>query len=161
MALSLKKIVSGGQTGVDRAALDAALAAGVPCGGWVPAGRIDENGRIPDRYPVNEMVRGGFLERTLSNVQDSDGTAVFYFGELEGGTEQTVKYCEQEGKPCLQIDGSQIPPDAAAEWVVRFADENGIAVLNVAGPRASKAPGAYAYVCEALKLVLTKVSRKV
>src|ERR671931_202999 len=75
------KIVSGGQTGVDRAALDVALKHGIECGGWCPAGRLDEVGRIPDRYPLRELAQGSFADRTLENVKDSDGTIVIYFGE--------------------------------------------------------------------------------
>ena len=72
------KIISGGQTGVDRAALDVSLKHGIDCGGWCPAGRLDEFGRIPDRYPVRELQAGGFAERTMQNVKDSDGTVVIY-----------------------------------------------------------------------------------
>jgi predicted Rossmann-fold nucleotide-binding protein len=72
------KIISGGQTGVDRAALDVALRHGIECGGWCPAGRLDEFGKIPDHYPVQELQGGGFTERTLQNVKDSDGTVVIY-----------------------------------------------------------------------------------
>src|SRR5437867_5771751 len=87
------KIMSGGQTGVDRAALDVALKHGIDCGGWCPAGRLDEFGRIPDRYPVRELQAGGFTERTMQNVKDSDGTVVIYSGQIGGGTEQTVRLC--------------------------------------------------------------------
>ena len=83
------KIISGGQTGVDRAALDFALKYGSECGGWCPAGRLDEFGRIPDRYPLKELKQGSFAERTLQNVKDSDGTVVIYCEELRGGTEFT------------------------------------------------------------------------
>jgi predicted Rossmann-fold nucleotide-binding protein len=80
------KIISGGQTGVDRAALDVALKNGIECGGWCPAGRLDEFGKIPDRYPLRELEGGGFTERTLQNVKDSDGTVIIYSGKLSGGT---------------------------------------------------------------------------
>ena len=86
------KIISGGQTGVDRAALDVALRHGIECGGWCPAGRLDEFGKIPDHYPIQELQGGGFTERTLQNVKDSDGTVVVYSVELRGGTEQTVAF---------------------------------------------------------------------
>jgi len=92
-ATSLTRIVSGGQTGVDRGALDAALEAGFPCGGWAPAGRIAEDGPIAARYPVVELAGAGYEERTLKNVLDSDGTAILYFKELEGGTRQTMVNC--------------------------------------------------------------------
>jgi len=72
------EIISGGQTGVDRAALDVALKNGIDCGGWCPTGRLDEVGRIPDRYPLKELEHGGFTERTLQNVKDSEGTVIIY-----------------------------------------------------------------------------------
>src|SRR5437588_587731 len=84
------KIISGGQTGVDRAALDVALKHGIKCGGWCPAGRLDESGKIPDHYPVKELKRGGNEERTFRNVEESDGTIVIFFHELSGGTAYTL-----------------------------------------------------------------------
>src|SRR5204863_2826551 len=90
------KIISGGQTGVDRAALDVALKHGIDCGGWCPAGRLDELGRIPDRYPVTELEQGNVADRTWQNVKDSDGTVAIYFGELRGGTEYTVHCCLEQ-----------------------------------------------------------------
>src|SRR4029077_6168393 len=101
------KIVSGGQTGVDRAALDVALKHGIECGGWCPAGRLDEFGRIPDQYPVQELQAGGFTERTLQNVKDSNGTVVIFSGKLGGGTEQTVRFCVELRRPHQLIDASK------------------------------------------------------
>ncbi len=89
-------LIGGGQTGVDRAARDAALDAGVSCGGWCPADRLDERGVIPARYPLSELPNGGFTERTLKNVQASDGTALFFFGQPEGGTALTYLFCKDE-----------------------------------------------------------------
>jgi hypothetical protein len=139
------KIVSGGQTGVDRAALDAALAHGVPCGGWCPAGRFDEEGRIPERYPVQELKEGGYQQRTIQNIADSDGTLIFYFATLEGGTEETLFRCIALRKPYKLIDGSEIAPARAVELAAAWVHEQQIRTLNVAGPRASKCPEAYAY----------------
>ena len=85
MPSSSIKIVSGGQAGADRAALDAALACGVSCGGWCPEGRLAEDGRIADSYPIVELPGAGYRQRTRRNVQDSDGTAIFSFGPPEGG----------------------------------------------------------------------------
>ena len=102
------KIVSGGQTGVDRAALDCALQRGIDCGGWCPEGRLAEDGRIPPAYPVTELPGGGYPERTRKNVQDSDGTVIIYLGELSGGTEKTLLYCLDEGKPYLLLDAREI-----------------------------------------------------
>lgn len=89
----MAKIVSGGQTGVDCVALDAALEIGTECGGWCPENRSAEDGEIPSRYPVTEIKNAGYKERTLQNVIDSDGTVIIYFDTLFGGTEQTLLFC--------------------------------------------------------------------
>jgi len=133
----LTKIVSGGQTGVDRGALDAALAAGFTCGGWCPADRCAEDGPIPARYPLNSLARGGYRERTQQNVLDSDGTAILFHGALGGGTLLTLNLCKRRGKPHLVIDASKTSESAAAADLARFVEEHGIHVLNVAGPRLS------------------------
>lgn len=138
-------IVSGGQTGVDRGALDAALARGIPCGGWCPADRRAEDGIIPVRYPLLPLPGGGYRERTRQNVQDSDGTLILYFGVLEGGTEETLRNCLDHAKPYHLIDGDTVAAAQAAALAARFIARAGIRVLNVAGPRASKQPRAYHY----------------
>lgn len=153
--MTLAKIVSGGQTGVDRGALDAALRAGFACGGWCPPGRMAEDGRIPDRYPLQEMARGGYRERTRQNVADSDGSVVVYFGRPEGGTEQTFLECTRLEKPYESIDASKIPPDRAASLVAAFIVEQRIETLNVAGPRASEVPNAYQYAFDFVTRLLT------
>ena len=147
------KIISGGQTGVDRAALDVALRHGIECGGWCPAGRLDEFGRIPDHYPIQEL-QGGFTERTLQNVKDSDGTVVIYPVELRGGTEQTVRFCLELKRPHELIDASQISTEGAAKLIRDFVDKNKINILNVAGPRHSEWPEGYAYASRALSAFL-------
>jgi len=91
--MPLFKIISGAQTGIDRGALDAALALGFPCGGACPQDRAAEDGRIPDRYPVTELDAGKYRARTIQNVLDSDGTLIIYCSLLSGGTEQTVAHC--------------------------------------------------------------------
>jgi len=139
-------IVSGGQSGVDRAALDAALGHGVRCGGWCPAGRLAEDGQIPERYPLRELARGSYAERTLANVRDSDGTVVIHAGGLEGGTRQTVQFCMENGKPHELINSVCVGIEEAAMMVRQFVARYRIATLNVAGPRASKQPQIYGYV---------------
>jgi hypothetical protein len=150
------KIISGGQTGVDRAALDVALKHGIDCGGWCPAGRLDEFGRIPDRYPVRELEVGGFTERTLKNVKDSDGTVVIYSGKIGGGTEQTVRLCVELRRSHELIDASKIPAEDAANLTTDFVHSNKIGILNIAGPRQSEWLEGYDYASRVLELFLTQ-----
>lgn len=138
-------LVSGGQTGVDRGALDAALALGLPASGWCPPGRLAEDGPIPDRYPLREMASGGYAERTRQNVVDSDATLILYRDRLEGGTAKTVIHCAQVGKMVKLIDSDLATPVSAAIAIRAFIVGARILRLNVAGPRASKEPGATAY----------------
>ena len=152
--LTLARIVSGGQTGVDRGALEAALAEGFPCGGWCPQGRAAEDGEIPARYPVSELTGAGYAERTLQNVIDSDGTAILYTCALEGGTRRTAEHCIERSKPHVVIDAGATFPHDAARAIADFVARHGVRVLNVAGPRASKWPGAHGYAFEAVQRVL-------
>ncbi len=137
MTHRLQKIVSGGQTGVDRGALDAALELGFSFGGWCPADRMAEDGRIDDRYPVVELAGAGYRQRTRQDVIDSDGTLVIYNGELSGGTRETVRFCERLGKPFVALDALTVDEAEMVERALAFVVEQGVAVLNVAGPRAS------------------------
>lgn len=139
------KIISGGQTGVDRGALDAALAAGAPCGGWCPKGRLAEDGTIDASYPLQEATSDDYRVRTLKNVIDADGTVVIYFGKLEGGSLVAVEYCRQHGKPHLLINTDFVKAEKAAAQIKKFVLDKKIKVLNVAGPRASKVPRARTY----------------
>ena len=134
----LTTIVSGGQTGVDRAALDVAISLKIPHGGWCPRGRKAEDGRIPDRYKLRETDGSAYRIRTEKNVLDSDGTLVLYRSRLQGGTDLTVRFAKQHGKPIMivKLDGD---PDTAQ--VGRWIRENQVARLNVAGPRESSHPG--------------------
>ena len=154
------KIISGGQTGVDRAALDVALKNGIDCGGWCPAGRLDEVGRIPDRYPVRELEHGGFTERTLQNVKDSDGTVIIYSAKLSGGTEQTVRFCVEQQRPHQLIDESKISTEDAAKLIVDFVREHEIDVLNVAGPRQSEWREGYDYAFRALDAFANSITSR-
>lgn len=127
---------------------------GIDCGGWCPAGRLDEFGKIPDHYPVNELEQGSFAERTLRNVQDSDGTVVIYCDSLRGGSEYTVECCRQMQRPHLLIDAAKVSANAAAQLIVDFIRERKIDILNVAGPRQSEWPGGYDYAFRALEAFL-------
>lgn len=130
--------MSGGQTGVDRAALDVALALGLSCGGWCPRGRRAEDGAVPDRYPLREARSSRYPERTRLNVRDSDATLVLTRGEASRGTELTRRLALAAARPCLVVrldDAAAL--DAARAWLAA----QGPAVLNVAGPRESEAPG--------------------
>ncbi len=144
------RIISGGQTGVDRAALDAALDAGFDCGGWCPAGRKAEDGRIGDAYPLRELDSDDYAARTLKNVQDSDGTVIIYFGFLSGGTEKTLQFCLQENKPYLLIDADEVTASRAAARIAGFAQALAGKRINFAGPRASGEPRAYGFCRDAV-----------
>lgn len=134
-------IHSGGQTGVDRAALDAAMARGVPVGGWCPHGRRAEDGPIPARYPLIETATAEYPERTRRNVRDTDATLVLTRDDPHDGTVLTVAVAGELGKP-LRIVHLDSNPDvgAVASWI----REGRVRALNVAGPRESSAPGVYA-----------------
>lgn len=137
MGVCVNKIVSGGQTGVDRAGLDAAMEAGIPIGGYCPKGRLAEDGTVPERYELMELTKGGYSARTEKNVVESDGTLILNIGKLTGGTMLTVKYAKKHNRPYMvvQLDAS-LQPESVVQWIMN----NDILVLNVAGPRESKFP---------------------
>lgn len=136
----LSKLISGGQTGVDRAALDVALAAGLPIGGWCPKGRLAEDGVIPMTYPLQETPSPQYAQRTWWNVRDADATLILTRNDPAGGTALTIDTARRLHKPHRVIDLTTKPaPHAVALWISQI----GIIVLNVAGPRESTCPGIY------------------
>lgn len=148
-------IISGGQTGVDRAALDCAIAHCIPHGGWCPAGRLAEDGVINDRYALSETRENDYQVRTRMNVQKADGTLILAQQPLQGGTSLTAVFARQLQKPYLVIDpvdDKGIP--AVMEWLGNHA----IGTLNVAGPRASKQPDIYEQAYRFLDRLFTKLS---
>jgi Circularly permutated YpsA SLOG family len=132
-------IVWGGQTGVDRAALDAALAHDIPCTGWCPEGRMAADGPIDPRYPLHVLAGSGYRARTRENVYDTDGTLILFFAAVVpgGGTEHTIKTCRKSGKPWLELDAAKVQPQDAAALISAFCESHNVRLLNVAGPGAS------------------------
>lgn len=136
----IRKVISGGQTGVDRAGLDAAVDAGIPISGYCPKGRLAEDGIIPDKYPMIELESPESYYRTEQNVIQSDGTLIFNKGTLSDGTKLTHDFTVKYGKPSLivQLDAKQV---IAPRQVIRWIRGHLINTLNIAGPRESKCPG--------------------
>jgi hypothetical protein len=150
------KIISGGQTGVDRAALDVALELGIPVGGWCPRGRWAEDGPIPERYPLVETRSRDVNVRTQRNVECSTATLVLTRGSPMGGTRFTVEFAQTLRRPLLVVDLSQNaddPVDQIAQWIERVRP----AVLNIAGPRESGAPGISEQAAQVLAAVLERI----
>jgi hypothetical protein len=134
-------VISGGQSGVDRAALDAAIEAGLETGGWCPMGRRAEDGPISRRYPLRETPTRAYSQRTEWNVRDSDATLILCRGAMHGGTRLTAGLAMRYGRPRLILDLDTRPdPVIARDWVAA----QGVRVLNVAGPRQADAPGIHA-----------------
>lgn len=136
----IEKIISGGQTGVDRAALDVALEQGIPCGGWCPAGRHADDGPIPAKYPLRETTNIDHTVRTEFNTRDSDGTLIINRGSLHGGTAYAVEMARHLGKPVLIVD-VDAPP--AMEDVLHWLKKHDIRTLHIGGPRELSCPGIY------------------
>jgi hypothetical protein len=150
------KIISGGQTGADRAALDVAIQFGITHGGWVPRGRMTETGRLPDKYVMQETSSISYPERTEMNAADSDGTLIISHGKLAGGSALALDMALKHRKPCLHIDLNDFDETKAAEVVSNWIDARKIKILNVAGPRASEDTEIY----EAARKLLSTVVRK-
>ena len=139
----IKHIISGGQTGVDRAALDAAMETGIECGGWCPKGRWAEDGVIDARYPLRETDEAEPAVRTRKNVEESDGTLILSPKPLTGGTAITQAFAKERERPVLVIDPFNVRTDQVAT-VFKWIQREKITSLNVAGPRESEAAGVYA-----------------
>ena len=139
----LTQIVSGGQTGADQAALDVAMDLGIDHGGWVPLGRLTENGVLDSKYCMQEMPTDEYSARTEQNVIDSHGTLILSHGSLTGGSGYTRKMAAKHGRPWLHIDLARSSAFEAARKTSEWLTENRIRVLNVAGSRASKDPLIY------------------
>ncbi|MGD8449057.1 MAG: putative molybdenum carrier protein [Desulfobacterales bacterium] len=139
----VSKIISGGQTGADRAALDVAIQLGISHGGWIPKGRLTENGTLDDKYHLKEMASPNYNKRTEQNVIDSDGTLLISHGKLTGGSEYTRDMALRHGRPWLHIDLDKTESFRAVKKIISWLSEHEIKILNVAGPRASKDPSIY------------------
>jgi hypothetical protein len=139
----IKKIISGGQTGADRAALDIAIKFNIPHGGCIPKGRIAKDGPLPDKYQLQEMPTSSYPKRTEQNVIDSDGTLIFSRGAPTGGTDYTRKMVLKHKKQLLHIDLNHRTSYDAAYLILPWIELQHVKILNVAGPRASKDPAIY------------------
>jgi hypothetical protein len=152
----VQKIISGGQTGVDRAALDWAIAKGIPHGGWCPAGRIAEDGAIPERYHLCETPTRRYPQRTRWNVRDSDATLIISSStELTGGSLATKGWATRINRPYLHVYPSYGWRDSLHE----FLKTHPIQVLNVAGPRRSASTNLECFVYEVLDEISTHCER--
>ncbi len=143
--------MSGGQTGVDRAALDIAREFRIAAAGWCPQGRRAEDGRLQECYPLKETPTAEYAQRTEWNIRDSDGTLVLTRGRPSEGTAFTIEVARRLGKPCLVLDVAENPD---ASQVGAWARTHQVRVLNVAGPRESKCPGIYQHAYTFLRQVL-------
>jgi hypothetical protein len=144
------KIISGGQTGADRAALDAAMELDIPHGGWLPRGRKAEDGPVPRHYRLQEMGSPKYRDRTRKNILESDGTLIISYGPLTGGSALTEALAIRHERPCLHLDMEYHTLEKAAVALELWLKKFSISTLNVAGPRASGEPRIYDTVKELL-----------
>ena len=148
------KIISGGQTGVDRAALDFALENNINCGGWCPKDRMAEDGIIPGRYPLIETDSDNYNIRTRKNVLEADGTLIFFLNQQDDGTKTTKKLCDKYFKSTLQV---KLTESLDFNTINAWVKQNNIRILNIAGPRESNDPGVYSATLKFLKNFLKQV----
>lgn len=147
------KIISGGQTGVNRAALDAAIEFGIPCGGWCSRGRMAEDGPIDPRYPLRETKSQEYQIRTEANVIEAEGTLILTMGKLTEGAAYAAKVALRYRKPHLIVDlNKKIKPDTVLKWAVAHK----VRAVNIAGPKESKKPGIYGKTRQFLQAVLAE-----
>lgn len=162
--MPVRRIVSGGQTGVDRAALDVAIALGIPHGGWCPQGRRAEDGRISAQYQLQETPQRQYRVRTRLNVQQSDGTLILFLGQagesppaeqLTGGTLLTFQLAQRNQKPVLVFPLSGEDSSDRLSHIRQWLTEHQVENLNIAGPRESQSPGVYQSACDCLTRLFT------
>jgi hypothetical protein len=139
----IRKIISGGQTGADQAALDVAIRFDIPHGGWIPANRRTEAGPLPEKYNMKELPEESYEVRTERNVVDSEGTLILSHGDLKGGSEYTARMARKHGRPWLHVDMNRLCVSSGTRMIRSWVTEKGIHILNVAGPRASEDPHIY------------------
>lgn len=151
------KVISGGQTGVDQAGLDAAIALGIEHGGYCPRNRRSEKGPIPDKYKLEEMATFSYVDRTKQNILESDGTLIINIGPLTGGTKMTKQFCIELEKPLWILDIADGDIENAVRNFITFVTfDPPTHVLNVAGPRESKIPGIHSKAFEVLHAAFSK-----
>jgi len=131
------KIISGGQTGVDRAALDFAIKYNISHGGYCPKGRLAEDGRIPSKYQLKETTSNQYQSRTKKNVINADATLIFHTGQLGTGSKLTEKYCKEANKLYRVININ----DFNIDKIKQFVNKMSIRTINIAGSRGSSSPG--------------------
>lgn len=157
----LKKIISGGQTGVDRAGLDAAIKFNIPHGGAIPRGRRTEDGVLPEFYNLTELSSASYPARTEKNVVDADATVIFSHGPLSNGSLLTQKKALHFKRPVLHLDLRRIDIDKAARLLAEFIRSHTVEVLNIAGPRASGDPYIYRATFSVLEVTLSAIEKNV
>jgi hypothetical protein len=152
-----QKIISGGQTGVDRGALDACLDLSFNCGGWCPAGRLAEDGAIDKKYPLRETEENEYSARTIKNIEEADGTLIIAPENFSGGTLFTYEIAKKKGKPVLVITPNPADNSLKISAIIEWLVSHSIKILNVAGPRESQWPGAWSkskqLISQLLKLI--------
>ena len=153
----IKKIISGGQTGADQAALDIAIELGIPYDGWIPKHRITEDGSLPDKYRLKEMPTISYQARTDKNIMESDATLIFSHGQLTGGSKYTLEMGLQYKRPCLHINLDEYNAFQATQEIHTWINEKKIEILNIAGPRASKDSKIYQAVKDIVKAVIKRL----